>query len=189
MCGRYSLAPEESAEIEKIVREVQKKFGADSIRTGDIRPSNPAPVLVAEGPSSLAPRPLGWGFPRFDGKGVVINARAETALDKSMFRKPLLEKRCIIPTTGFYEWDTQKQKYLFRLPDSKILYLAGFWNTFRGEDRFIILTTAPNDTIINVHDRMPVLLPPEELDPWLRDTTWATEKITARQPDVMAAAV
>lgn len=189
MCGRYSLAPEESAEIEHIVREVQRKFGVDSIRIGEIRPTNPAPVLVAEGPSGIAPRPLCWGFPRFDGKGVVINARGETALEKNMFRKSLLERRCVIPTTGFYEWDAAKQKYLFRLPDSSVLYLAGFWNTFKGEDRSIILTTAPNDTIVNVHDRMPVLLPPEELEPWLRDTAWAIRKLTARQPDVTRRAV
>lgn len=62
MCGRYSLAPEESAEIERIVREVQRKYGAESIRTGEIRPTNPAPVLAPDGPSSLAPRPVVWGL-------------------------------------------------------------------------------------------------------------------------------
>lgn len=185
MCGRYSLAPDESAEIMKIVREVQNRFGAASIRTGEIFPTNPAPVLMAEEGSGPAPRPLVWGFPGFKGKGVIINARGETALDKPMFRKSVLERRCVVPTTGFYEWDKSKQKFLFRLPESGTLYLAGLWNSFAGEERFTILTTAPNDTIINVHDRMPVLLRPEDLEPWLRDTAMAVERLTAQQPDLV----
>lgn len=185
MCGRYSLAPDESAEIMNIVREVQNRFGAASIRTGEIYPTNPAPALLAEVPGAPAPKPLIWGFPKFSGSGVVINARGETALDKPMFRKSVLERRCVAPTTGFYEWDKSKQKYLFRLPESVTLYLAGLWNSFAGEERFTILTTAPNDTIINVHDRMPVLLRPEEVEPWLQDTGMAVEKLTARQPDLV----
>ena len=53
------------------------------------------------------------------------------------------------------------------LPGQDRLYLAGLWNTFQGEERFVILTTAPNDTIIHVHDRMPVLLTDDEVVPWL----------------------
>lgn len=188
MCGRYSLAPAESAEIERIVWEVQQKFGADSIHTGEIRPTNPAPVLLLSDDGAMSAEPMGWGFPRFDGKGVVINARGETAMDKPMFRKSLLERRCVVPTTGFYEWDSEKRKYLFRLPERRELYLAGLWNSFKGTDQFTILTTAPNESIINVHDRMPVLLPEAEQERWLKDVTWAMEKITARQPDVAAQA-
>ena len=62
----------------------------------------------------------------------------------------------------------KKRKYHFRLPGQDRLYLAGLWNTFQGEERFVVLTTAPNDTIINVHDRMPVLL--------LHDTGMASAK-------------
>ncbi len=181
MCGRYSLAPDESAEIARIVAQVQSRFGAASIRTGEVFPTNPAPVLLAEN-EKMAPRPMNWGFPSFKGKGVIINARGETTLDKPMFRKSLLERRCVVPTTGFYEWDKQKNKFRFRLPGRDALYLAGLWNSLQGEERFVVLTTAPNDTIINVHDRMPVLLTQDELLPWLRDTGMAAEKVTARQP-------
>ena len=100
MCGRYSLAPDESVEIARIVAEVQARFGATSIHTGDIYPTNAAPVLLSNG-QEMTPKPMGWGFPSFKGKGVIINARGETALDKPMFRKSLLERRCIVPTTGF----------------------------------------------------------------------------------------
>ena len=152
MCGRYSLAPEQSKEIAQIVAEVQARFGAASIHTGEIFPTN-------------------------------------AALDKPMFRRSLLERRCIVPTTGFYEWDGQKRKYHFRLPGQDRLYLAGLWNTFQGEERFVILTTAPNDTIINVHDRMPVMLTDDEVTPWLHDTGMASAKLTALQPALEGAAV
>ena len=151
-------------------------------------PPIPPPILLAE-EQKITPKPMTWGFPSFKGKGVIINARGETALDKPMFRRFLLERRCIVPTTGFYEWDNQKRKYHFRLPGQDRLYLAGLWNTFQGEERFVILTTAPNDTIIHVHDRMPVLLTDDEVTPWLYDAGMASAKLTALQPALEGAAV
>ena len=188
MCGRYSLAPDQSKEIAQIVAEVQARFGAASIHTGEIFPTNAAPILLSDG-QKMAPKPMIWGFPSFKGKGVIINARGETALDKPMFRRSVLERRCIVPTTGFYEWDSQKRKYHFRLPGQDRLYLAGLWNVFQGEERFIVLTTAPNDTIIHVHDRMPVLLTDDEVMPWLHDTGMASAKLTALQPALEGIAV
>ena len=144
--------------------------------------------LLPDG-QKMTPKPMTWGFPSFKGKGGIINARGETALDKPMFRRSVLERRCIVPTTGFYEWDSQKRKYHFRLPGQDWLYLAGLWNTFQGEERFVVLTTAPNDTIINVHDRMPVLLTNDEAMPWLHDTGMASAKLTALQPALERIAV
>lgn len=188
MCGRYSLAPDESKEIAQIVAEVQSRFGASSIHTGEIFPTNSAPILLLEN-KKMTPKPMTWGFPSFKGKGVIINARGETALDKPMFRRSLLERRCVVPTTGFYEWDKRKTKYHFYLSGKNVLYLAGLWSTFQGEERFVVLTTAPNDTIINVHDRMPVILTEAELETWLRDTGMASDKLTAIQPDLESIAV
>lgn len=188
MCGRYSLAPDESLEISRIVAEVQSRFGAASIHTGEIFPTNAAPVLLSES-EKMTPRPMKWGFPGFKGKGGIINARGETALDKPMFRRPLLERRCVVPTTGFYEWDKGKNKFQFKLPGQSELYLAGLWNLFQGEERFVILTTAPNDTIINIHNRMPVLLADGEVEPWLCDTGMASAKLTALQPALECVAI
>jgi len=188
MCGRYSLAPDESKAVARIVAEVQSKFGASSIHTGEIFPTNAAPVLLPDS-GKILPAPMAWGFPGFKGKGVIINARGETALDKPIFRRPLLERRCVVPSTGFYEWDRRKTKYRFRLPGRDTLYLAGLWNVFQGEARFVILTTAPNSTVANVHDRMPVVLTEAELGPWLRDAGMASAKLTARQTDLELTAV
>ena len=104
MCGRYSLAPEQSKEIAQIVAEVQARFGAASIHTGEIFPTNAAPILLPDG-QKMTPKPMTWGFPSFKGKGVIINARGETALDKPMFRRSLLERRCVVPTTGLFSRD------------------------------------------------------------------------------------
>ena len=73
MCGRYSLAPDESKDIAQIAAEIQSRFGAVSIHTGEIFPTNTAPILLAEG-QKMTPKPMAWGFPSFKGKRVIINA-------------------------------------------------------------------------------------------------------------------
>lgn len=177
MCGRYSLfTSEEEREIREIIAEVNRKHPNAELKTGEIFPTNTAPVLIS-GVSRLEPEPLVWGFPNFQNKGVIINARAETAEQKKMFRESLLERRCVIPSTGFYEWkqDADKQKYLFRNPESRLTWLAGFYNEFGGERRYVILTTAPNESMRDIHNRMPVVLPKEQLEDWIFHTNDAME--------------
>jgi len=99
-----------------------------------------------------------------------------------MFKKCLAEKRCVIPTTGFYEWDSAKKKYLFQLPEAPELYLAGLYNDFAGEQRFTILTTAANASIADVHNRMPLVLPKEDISPWLQNTSAAVRILNREQP-------
>ena len=79
MCGRYSLAPEQSKEIAQIVAEVQARFGAASIHTGEIFPTNAAPILLPDG-QKMAPKPMTWGFPSFKGKGVICGTAMKTAI-------------------------------------------------------------------------------------------------------------
>lgn len=172
MCGRYTLFTEEQTEdIRNIIREVQEKQPENNMKSGEIFPTNTAPILKAEG-SQLGAGLAIWGFPKFDGKGVIINARSETAEQKKMFRESLLTRRCVIPSTGFYEWsqDERKQKYLFRLPDTTALYMAGFYNEFKGERRYVILTADANSSISDVHNRMPVVLDRNSLIDWVFDT-------------------
>lgn len=180
MCGRYSLAPDESREIEAIVRQVQEQ-----IKTGEIFPTNPVPVLM-EAAGELTPQPVLWGFPQFKGSGVIINARSETAQDKPTFRKSLLERRCVVPTTGFFEWGPgdrgKKQKYRFRLPGTSALYLAGLWNEYAGERRCVILTTAANPSMTGIHDRMPVILARTDLDAWVRNPDFALNTLREVPP-------
>jgi len=119
-----------------------------------------------------------WGFPRWDGKGVIINAKAETAAEKRTFSSSLKERRCVIPATGFYEWHKKEKakstdKYLFQMNDSPMLYMAGLYNQFQvGEsitECFVIFTRMANSSIQDIHDRMPVILRRNELENWLMD--------------------
>lgn len=174
LCGRYSLLVEEDiAELNQIIAELNNRYhGAkEKMKTGEIFPTNAAPILMPDR-EDIVPELGAWGFPGFRGKGVVINARAETAAEKRMFAKSLRERRCVIPSTGFYEWakNKDKQKYLFRVPDTPMVYMAGVWNEFEGERRFVILTTEPNVSVADVHNRMPVVLPQGQISAWLTDT-------------------
>lgn len=188
MCGRYNLEPFESVEIAQLIQQVQ-----DRIKTGEVFPTNQVPVLVEAG-AELAVEAMTWGFPRFQGKsGSIINAQSETALERPMFRRSLLDRRCVLPTTGFYEWGAgeggKKRKYRFNMPGTRALYLAGLWNDFAGERRCVVLTTAANHSVQAVHDRMPVLLRHEQLEPWVRDTGFATGLLGDVPPELEIIAV
>ena len=173
MCGRY-LTDIDIEEMKAIIEEVKQKFGEDAVRTGEIFPTNQAPVFVAEN-GLLQTTLMKWGFPQYKGNGVIINARAEAAPEKHTFKTALESRRCVIPTTGFYEWakdpeSQKKDKYLFNLQESPMLYIAGIYNIFPGDlSRFVVLTTAANESMKEVHDRMPVVLGENELGLWINE--------------------
>ena len=165
MCGRYSLFfdDEYNRNISEIMKVIKSKYPNTDIKSGEIFPTNTAPVLIEQN-SSVAPVPYKWGFPNFRNKGVIINARAETAGEKKTFKDSLLKRRCVIPSTGFYEWDKSKQKYLFNIQGRNALYMAGFYNLFKDEPRFIILTTEANSSVSSIHHRMPVVLEKQQIE-------------------------
>ncbi len=111
-----------------------------------------------------------------------FNARSETAHEKASFKQSLGKRRCLVPATGFVEWqqtDAGKQEVLLHATDGAPLALAGLWSRWRppaeaaGEPwlTFTILTTTPNAEAALVHDRMPVVLAPADRDRWLDPTT------------------
>lgn len=185
MCGRYSLFDEQdNAEIRKIIEEVNQRYPDQPIRAGEIFPTNTVPVLTADG-TGLSPKPLVWGFPKYTGSGVIINARAETAGEKKTFRQSLYTSRCIVPSTGFYEWDENKRKYLFRLPGEQTLYMAGISKEYDGIQRYVILTTSANDSMKDVHHRMPVVLTRDKLQMWVSDTEAAINYLHSDMPQLV----
>jgi len=191
MCGRYVIfTKQENREIINIMNEINIKYNPEEARTGEIFPTNKAPILISEN-DQITPVLYSWGFPNFKNKGVIINARAETAEEKRMFRESLILRRCVIPSTGFFEWkkDASKQKYLFTLTEEKTLYMAGLYNEFNGESRFVILTTAANPSMTEVHDRMPVILNGDKLKSWISDTSQALEILHGAPPMLMKTAV
>ncbi len=192
MCGRFYVDEGTVKEIEQIIRGVDLRI--QKMRTGDIYPSQSAGILTcnsqqknplpagfaAENSSALELTEMHWGFPQYQKKGLLINARAETALERRTFCDSVRYRRCIIPAKHFYEWDSDKNKVTFFREDRPILFMAGFYNRFQNEERFMILTTQANASVNPVHNRMPVVLDESELEDWVYDdkfTEYALHKI------------
>lgn len=177
MCGRYQFSVDSSEVLAQIAREIGHTEFA-----GEIFPSGMAPVLCGEN-GTIRPALFDWGFPMQD-KRLVINARAETAAIKPMFRDSMKARRCVIPSSGFFELDAEKHKYLFRLPNESTLYMAGIYDQRGGKPRFCILTTAANDSMKDVHDRMPLVLTGDQVSGWIFDVDTALQLLNAIPPEL-----
>ena len=182
MCGRYTFfTDKELQEVDEIIDQISNDILLENMKAGDVFPTDPAPVLLPER-DIVIPRLMVWGFPNFRNKGVIINARAETAREKRLFSSSLEKRRCIIPSTGFYEWDAQKKKFIFNMPDSQMLYMAGIYDRFEGENRFVILTAEANRSMSEIHDRMPVVIPKDRIRDWIYDSGKTEELLLQEQP-------
>lgn len=198
MCGRFTLTvPGEQA---------SQQFGLSKAATTlapryNIAPTQPvAAVRAAEGGRELAL--LRWGLIPPWAKDLsigarMINARAETAAEKPAFRSAMKQRRCLILADGFYEWQTTgagKQPFYFRVEGGRPFAFAGLWEQWRGPqgdqiESCTILTTEANDLVRPLHDRMPVILRPEDyarwLDPALRDAGAVADLLAPYPADAM----
>ena len=185
MCGRYTLFTDpEYAEIQAILQKLSQKYPDRAVSTGEIFPTQTAPVLTAS-EGSIEAEPFIWGFPGFRGSRPLINARCETVLEKKTFRDSFINRRCAVPSTGFYEWSPQKQKVLFTLP-APVTYLAGIYTKTDGPGRFVILTAPANPSVRKVHGRMPVILTPDILADWIMDDQTASAYLHESMPELEA---
>src|SRR5512139_2812246 len=115
----------------------------------------------------------------------LINARAETVSEKPAFRRAIRERRCLVPADGFYEWKREgavKRPFYIRMRDGVPFAFAGIWERWEGipgesAETCAILTTAPNDLLAPIHDRMPLILPPEEYGRWLDPSVRSPESL------------
>ena len=178
MCGRYYVDDETAREIEKLVRDLDRKLQIE--RTGDVFPAQNATIIKGQ-EHHLAAEQMRWGFPGFEKGKLLINARAETALERPTFRESVQDRRCIIPARGFYEWNKSKEKFIFERKETPVLFMAGCYNWYEGQERFVILTTDANSSVAPVHNRMPLILEPEELKDWVLDDQ-ATESLLHKTP-------
>jgi putative SOS response-associated peptidase YedK len=174
MCGRYALLnPNELFDRFGVVNQLDATLEPRD----DIRPSQLAPVVTMGHTVAM----MRWGLvPSWSKDPAIghkmINARMEGLDQKPSFRKPLRSSRCLVPATGFYEWQpTQngKIKYQFGLMGGEMFGLAGLYDTWSdpvsGERRetFTIITTTPNGVVAPVHNRMPVILSAADEETWL----------------------
>lgn len=176
MCGRFTLTSE--------IKELQHHFKAGgkikSHVSYNIAPSHEIPV-VRMGISGREIVPCRWGLVPHWAKPdsyKAINARAETLAKKPYFRDAFRKRRCLIPANGFYEWkpgNGHKQPYYFRLKDENLMGFAGLWEYWEGADgRYescTIITTTANEIMKPIHDRMPVIIDPENYETWIETGT------------------
>lgn len=176
MCGRYFITEETIRKAEQLVKTIDLSLAGKK----EIFPSQKAPIITKYG-EEYATELCNWGFQRFDKKGLMINARAETALERRMFRKSLLERRCLIPAAGFYEWDREKNKIAFYKESSSIIFMAGFYKTDKDGSRFVILTTQANQSVREIHERMPIIVEERDIEDWFRNETF--EHLLHKEPE------
>jgi putative SOS response-associated peptidase YedK len=183
MCGRYQLLrPEDIAARFETVNTVP-----DLVASSDVRPTQSIPVVAMGRELAL----MQWGItPAWEKdkkKAPLINARAEGIETKVTFRQSLRFQRCIIPATGFYEWQApagggRKVKYLFTRADGDFLALAGVFANYKTPEGLMtrscaIITTTPNEVVAPIHDRMPVILAREDEDAWLNPDETESEAL------------
>ena len=176
MCGRYFI-DDSLKSFEPLIEELNRgKPGgtpAVQIKTGEIRPTDVAPAIANSRARRQRPFLMRWGFGGRDSH-VVINARSETALARPMFRDAMLERRCLVPASYYFEWQAQGKRRIKHAvkPDGPVMYMAGLYRLEVGEllAAFTILTQAADERIAHIHDRMPVLLPAQWAGEWLLQT-------------------
>jgi putative SOS response-associated peptidase YedK len=198
MCGRFLLLTSGKDVAERFDLEGPPEL----LPRYNIAPTQPvAAVRAGEAGRELVR--LRWGLVApwaKDTKVAPINARAETAADKPMFRSALRKRRCLVPASGFYEWvalagEKRKQPYCFRPKDERPWAFAGLWERWVGSDGLVesccILTTGANELVRPVHDRMPVILPHQDwstwLDPLVQDATQLVPLLRPYAADAMRA--
>lgn len=175
MCGRFAQRTDP--------KRVAKQFGVEDVPELEPR-YNIAPTQEILGVSKIADGCemtfYKWGLIPSWAKDTsmgarLINARSETVREKPAFRQAFKQRRCILPADGFYEWqrtEGRKQPFFFRMRDESPFGFAGLWEQWKGEEGHVInsctiLTTEANEVLRPVHDRMPVILHPDDYSLWL----------------------
>ena len=190
MCGRYTVVADANALRDRFNADVtdkyQKKYNA--------APSQLLPVITSATPKGFSF--FYWGLvPDWSKNKAIsakfINARADTIAEKVSFRTALHSRRCLVPADGFYEWKRVSKKskipYRFILADQKPFAFAGLWEEYENENgeivhTFTIITTEANEVVKSIHDRMPVILTPENEKIWMNNDTAELDLLNVLKP-------
>lgn len=174
MCGRFQLSVKGKHISERFNVEVFDEMYKPRFNCA---PGQMLAVITNQEPEKL--NFYKWGLVPFWAKdpkigNKLINTRAETILEKPSFKAAFSRRRCLIPANGFYEWrkDADKTPYRIFLKTEEIFAMAGIWETWKDAEgrplhTFSIITTEPNRLMKDIHNRMPVILPPDKEKEWL----------------------
>jgi putative SOS response-associated peptidase YedK len=191
MCGRYMI----TSSFEAMARlfEAELDLGANMIGDAErpnVSPTEAIPVVVSrDGGRRIVV--MRWGllppwYKTPTGGPLLINARAESIADKPAFAKAVRERRCLIPADGFYEWQGEKgakTPYAIRPPDGGMIAFAGVWESWRGMPTAAIVTCAANTALAPIHERMPVVIAPEDRALWLGEGGHGAARLMAPAPE------
>lgn len=172
MCGRYQIDDgRDSIELNEIIEQVNRRVSVEPIKTsGEIFPTDIVPVIANNRSMLPTAFAMQWGYSLPDGKRI-INARSETAEAKTMFKDGMLQRRCAVPATNYFEWERvpngKKVKYAIWPTGSELFYMAGIYRIESGKPVFSILTREPAESIKFIHNRMPVILPSDMAKAWV----------------------
>ncbi len=182
MCGRYFVAEKNTPqEMQAILDALNRRH--TPVKTGEIFPSDNAAVIANTKRLTPAPFAMRWGYAMEDGRRV-INARSETAAQKTLFADGMRSRRCLVPASGYYEWarrSREKTKYEIADALSPMFYMAGIYRLTKSGAEFSILTREPDPSVAFLHDRMPVILPRECLADWLNPAHSAEDVLRRAQ--------
>jgi len=171
MCGRTTI----TVTKEELENYYRASFAGDFQPTYNAAPSQLLPIVrnISPGKIELAK----WGFlPKWlkeKRRQGFINSKAETIFEKPMFKNAVLNKRCLVPADGFFEWQDQTRvPYYIKVRNSKIFSFAGIWEDFKDEEyndvlTYSILTTSSRLDMQSIHGRMPVILERDKERLWL----------------------
>ena len=195
MCGRYNIITDAQALYDAY--QVEAELADGRLARYNVAPATEQLVILPEG-GRRAARWYRWGLiPHWAKDPAIacktINARGESVAAKPAFRAAFRQRRCLVPASGYYEWKVQdggKQPYLIRPRGGGLISFAGLWESWAGPEgevrSFTIITTAPNELMARIHDRMPAIVPRELqarwLDPALRDPA-EIQPLIASRPD------
>ena len=188
MCGRYWIDDgRDSVELRGIIEQVNRRMTVEPVKTsGEIFPTDVAPVVAPSRrmmPGAFAMR---WGYALPDGRRI-INARSETAGERPLFRDGMRQRRCAVPATRYFEWEKRggaKTKYAVWPAEGQMFYMAGLYRVESGMPEFVILTRDPADSIAFIHNRMPVILPPDLAADWINPRYSAADLLAHAVLDV-----
>ncbi len=192
MCGRARLASDYS-EI-RIQLRIGDQIAAPNLKpTWNLAPMQNSLIVTLDEAGQRAPMVARWSLLPFWSKEeklpyATFNAKGEGIEAKSSFREPFRKRRCLVPIDGFYEWQKldpkgkEKQPYNISRADGRIMTLAGLWDRWTspaGETirSFTVITTTPNSVMARIHDRMPVILAPEDWPRWLGEAPASVDEL------------
>jgi putative SOS response-associated peptidase YedK len=192
MCGRYMITTAFEA-MARLFDATLAELGPDEPRL-NVSPTETVPVVVShEGDRTVVP--MRWGFvPAWyravNERPLIINARAEEIARKPAFREAVRSRRCLLPADGFYEWEGAKgarTPWVVRPHEGPIAF-AGLWQDWRRLPTCAIVTCPANATLAPIHDRMPVIVAPEDFGLWLGEAGPGASRLLVPAPDGMLVA-